>query len=332
MIDLELFIHMLDIESTSGSEGKFSDFLLGKLEAGEVHTYEVGDGTRNLLFTWGEPKIVFCTHMDTVPPYIPPRIESGRIWGRGACDAKGQIISMYTACKELEKQGCTDFALLLVSGEETGSHGAKAFDATGFRADTLIIGEPTENKMVSACKGTKGFGLAFKGEAFHSGYPQWGSSAVDAFLDYFGALKEFSFPEDSVLGPTTWNIGMLSSQNPQNVLSPSLSCRLYFRTTFASDGMIAPTVKKLAEGLPVEITESGGDKPSTYFTLEGFPTAPVSFGSDAPHLNGFLRKIIYGPGSIRFAHRDDEHVDLEDLLTAVKDYVEMYHMLQKGIS
>ena len=301
MIDLELFMQILGIESTSGSEKELAGFLAGRLEAGDVRTYDVGDWTRNLLFSWGEPKTVFCTHMDTVPPYIPPRLEQGRIWGRGSCDAKGQIISMYTACKELERQGCSDFALLLVSGEETGSHGAKAFDATGF-----------------------------KGEAFHSGYPQWGSSAVDAFMDFFEALRGFNFPEDPLLGPTTWNVGMLSSLNPQNVLSPSLSCRLYFRTTFASDAMVAPTVKKLAEGLPVEITENGGDEPSRYFTLEGFPTGPVSFGSDAPHLHGFSRKIIYGPGSIRFAHRDDEHVDLEDLLTAVRDYTKMYHLLSES--
>lgn len=330
MIDLELFMQILGTESTSGSEKELAGFLAGRLEAGDIRTYDVGDGTLNLLFSWGEPKTVFCTHMDTVPPYIPPRLEQGRIWGRGSCDAKGQIISMYTACKELERQGCSDFALLLVSGEETGSHGAKAFDATGFKGENLIIGEPTENKMVTASKGTKGFGLTFKGEAFHSGYPQWGSSAVDAFMDFFEALRGFNFPEDPLLGPTTWNVGMLSSLNPQNVLSPSLSCRLYFRTTFASDAMVAPTVKKLAEGLPVEITENGGDEPSRYFTLEGFPTGPVSFGSDAPHLHGFSRKIIYGPGSIRFAHRDDEHVDLEDLLTAVRDYTKMYHLLSES--
>lgn len=48
-------------------------------------------------------------------------------YGRGTCDAKGQIFAMWEACKQLEAKGCTDFGLLLLAGEETGSFGAKAF-------------------------------------------------------------------------------------------------------------------------------------------------------------------------------------------------------------
>ena len=333
MLDLQLFKDILGFDSTSGSERLLSEHLLRTLKAEKVQSWELEDGTQNLLFSWGTPRVVFCSHMDTVPPYIAPRIEGDRIWGRGSCDAKGQILALYTACKQLESEGCSDFGLLLVSGEETGSWGAKAFAKTDFRAPFLIIGEPTENRMVSASKGTKSFKLFFTGEPFHSGYPQFGHSAIDYFGDFLNAMRGLRFPEDPLLGDTTWNIGRLISDNPQNILSPGLFCRLYFRTTFASDEAVAALLPDWADNgtepwqKALSVQAVGGDSPARYLTLEGFPSGPAAFGSDAPHLTNFENRIICGPGSIRFAHRDDEHVDIPDLEAAVRQYVSFYKAL-----
>ena len=81
MIDLELFMQILGIESTSGSEKELAGFLAGRLEAGDVRPYDVGDGTLNLLFSWGEPKTVFCTHMDTYK----------KVYGKPAPKSRGRI-------------------------------------------------------------------------------------------------------------------------------------------------------------------------------------------------------------------------------------------------
>lgn len=298
-----------------------------------MQAWELEDGGINLLFSWGTPKVVFCSHIDTVPPYIAPRLEGERIWGRGSCDAKGQIMALYTACKQLEGQGFSDFGLLLLSGEETGSKGAKAFAKTDFRAPYLIIGEPSDNMMISASKGTKGFRLFFAGEAFHSGYPQYGHSAIAYFNDFLNALGAEKFPEDHVLGDTTWNIGSLKSDNPQNILSPGLSCSVYFRTTFASDEAVARLLPGWAERgaepwqKALRVEAAGGDSPAEYLTLPGFGSGPAAFGSDAPHLSNFTDKIICGPGSIRYAHRDDEHIDLPEVEKAVRQYVDFYKKL-----
>ena len=354
-MDFAFFKEFLEIDSTSGKEREAALWLHGKLEAPVKQLMEVGDGTLNLLLSWGTPKVVFCSHMDTVPPYIPPRFvgdfstslemtnvlsskrndalssrpseASGEIFGRGSCDAKGQVFALYAACKELEAAGCTDFGLLLLSGEETGSWGAKAFARTGFEAPFLIVGEPTENRMVSASKGTKSYDLKFIGQAFHSGYPQYGVSAVDLFNEFYNKLKAKDFGLDPLLGETTWNIGLLHSDNPQNILSPELTCRLYFRTTFVSHQAVQDWMQEVA-GPRITVTPNGsGDQPARYVTLPGFESAPASFGTDAPHLSGFGHKIICGPGSIRHAHRDDEQVTAAELETAVKQYVKMYHAL-----
>ena len=401
-------------------------WLNDHLEAPTKELMEVGDGTLNLFLKWGTPSVVFCTHMDTVPPYIAPVMpdsdrassavvgqesqeilrrcapqddnnpsnvfschsertschserseESPVISGRGSCDAKGQIFAMYTACKDLEAKGCTDFGLLILAGEETGSWGAKAFSKMGFEAPFLIVGEPTDNKMVSAAKGTLSYDLKFTGEAFHSGYPQFGTSAVELFNQFYNALKAVEWGLDPELGETTWNIGLLHSDNPQNILSPELTCRLYFRTTFLShqavqewmqeiagqagnDGTVMPDTPTVMPDTPtvmpdtpavmpdtpavmpdtpavmpdtpavmpdlighLTVTPRGGDVPARYVTLPGFESAPVAFGSDAPHLTGFGHKIICGPGSIKVAHRDNENVLVADLEVAVQQYVRM---------
>ena len=320
---MELFRQILSFDSTSGRERELGEWLAAHLEAPSVQTFEVGDGTINILLSWGTPRVVFCSHMDTVPPYIPPVFEADRVTGRGTCDAKGQIYALYSACQRLAAAGRSDFGLLILSGEETGSWGAKAFATTPFRAPLLVIGEPTENKMVSASKGTKSYGLTFKGEPFHSGYPHFGRSAVEDFIDFMHDLREAGFPEDPLLGPTTWNVGELASHNPQNILSPELSCRLYFRTTFASDAAVVAWMRSKASSLLV-VTERGGDAPAHYFTMPGFASAPASFGCDAPHLSNFDHKIICGPGSIRVAHRDDEYLSFKDLNEAIDIYVRIY--------
>ena len=376
-MNTELFLQMLQIDSTSGREGEFADFFVERLVTSACRVYrfpvesmagECPEGCPrpyNILFSWGTPKVVFCTHLDTVPPYISPIVEtdtavmSGKVEiyfrGRGTCDAKGQIFAMYEACLELERRGYMGFGLLLLTGEETGSFGAKAFDSMPVKPfpvedAVVVVGEPTDNCMASAAKGPKSFEVEFEGEAFHSGYPQHGRSAVMMFNDFVNALRSIGFPQDPVLGDTTWNIGKLSSDNPQNILSDKLTCRVYFRTTFESDEMVCNVMKniagpeaKLRFGRPkaqdgsdivakevadwqryMKVTAFGGDAPTRFEVLDGFPSKPVSFGSDAPQLKRFGRKMLCGPGSILVAHRDNEHILLSDLETATENYIEIY--------
>ena len=412
-MDLNFFDRILNIDSTSGREVELADYLSVEFAAPgrKIDVFEVGDGSKNILVSWGVPKVLFCTHLDTVPPYIAPTWKctgtsaverahqcratsvsevlkenrssdgtrhpeddgmplgavSSADWGytgasagygRGTCDAKGQIFAMYEACKELEKNGRDGFGLLLLAGEETGSFGAKAFNAMSLDGVVdedcvVIVGEPTDNCMASAAKGTKAFEVNFAGKAFHSGYPEYGISAVEMFNDFVNALRSIRFPHDPLLGETTWNIGKLSSDNPQNILSDRLSCRVYFRTTFESDEMVSNIMKniagpeaKLRFGRPkaqdgsdvvgkdvalwqklMSVKALGGDTPTRFETLDGFEVKPVSFGSDAPQLTCFRRKILCGPGSILVAHRPDEHIALSDLETAKQNYISMFNIL-----
>ncbi|MDE5956323.1 MAG: M20/M25/M40 family metallo-hydrolase [Bacteroidales bacterium] len=346
-MDTEFFLDILKIDSTSGKERGLADFLASRLAAPgrTVEIFETGDGTCSLLVSWGSPDVFFCTHLDTVPPYIPPSVSESSdaasnadrdllFSGRGTCDAKGQIAAMYEACLELERRGQQGFALLLLAGEETGSFGAKAFTGMHPGGDWLIVGEPTDNCMASAAKGTKAFEVTFSGKAFHSGYPQYGESAVIMFNSFLNALNDIAFPVDNILGDTTWNIGRLFSDNPQNILSDRLTFRIYFRTTFETDAMVSNLMDSMIgdKSLPwqraMTFRPLGGDTPSVFRVFPGFKSKPVAFGSDAPHLKGFRNKILCGPGSILVAHTDKENVLLGQLREAADNYVKMFEYIK----
>ena len=331
MIDYNLFEDLLGFDSTSGRERPLAEFLARRLQAPKVETFEVGDGTLNLLLSWGTPRVVFCSHMDTVPPYIAPKVGEDKVTGRGSCDAKGQIFSMFCACQKLSQEGYKDFGLLLLAGEETGSHGAKAYSKNNPGGDFVLVGEPTDNCLASASKGTKSFEVTIPGKACHSGYPEHGASAVERFVEFMNTLKLVEFPEDPVLGRTTWNVGDLVSSNPQNILSPEIRFRIYFRTTFATDELIQ---NKLLGASPkgTVIQAFGGDTPMTYFSdVAGIESKPVSFGSDAPRLDKFAQRAICGPGSILTAHTDKEYVLLSDLQKAVEQDIEIFKAVTKEI-
>lgn len=320
---LNLYRRILEADSTSGKERELALLLHDMLDAPHKELMEVGDGTLNLLLKWGgNPKIVYCTHMDTVPPYIAPVFDGEKATGRGTCDAKGQIIALYGACQRLADEGRSDFALLLLSGEETGSWGAKAFSGK-LTAPILVIGEPTDNRPLSATKGTLSYDLRFTGKPVHSGYPDEGRSAIDMWMDFMMELEiEAGFPHDKVLGETTWNVGLLKSDNAQNVLSPELTCRIYFRTTFASHEAVQKWMGMARRN--ISIIPRGGDTPHNYFVPDGFKGKTAAFGSDAPHLQGFGHKIICGPGNILCAHTSDETVLLKDIDDAIENNIKFY--------
>ncbi|MCD8385460.1 MAG: M20/M25/M40 family metallo-hydrolase [Bacteroidales bacterium] len=330
-MDLDIYLDILKVDSTTGREGLLAQWIEQRLprHGAELTRYpaDAPEGEHvNLLLSWGDPQIVFCTHLDTVPPYIPPTVDDGVVRGRGACDAKGQIFSMYEACRRLAEEGNRGFGLLLLYGEETGSYGAKEYrQHPGGRV--VIVGEPTDNKMVTASKGTKAFEVTIHGQPCHSGYPWQGDSAVERFVDLMLKLRQTRFPADPVLGPTTYNVGKLQSDNPQNILSPLLTCRIYFRTTFASDQMVVELMESMRSE-QVEVKCLGGDTPMRYLTLPGFETTTVAFGSDAPQLTNFEQKILCGPGSILVAHRPEEYVELSELERAIDNYQRMYHLLK----
>src|SRR5829696_7413389 len=123
-----LAAELLAIQSSTGSEGPAVDFVSRWLIARgwNVTLQEVAKGRANVWASRAGRGVTLSTHLDTVPPFIAPRLDGDRLQGRGACDAKGIAAAMLVAADRLAKAGEQRVDLLLVVGEEKGSDGARA--------------------------------------------------------------------------------------------------------------------------------------------------------------------------------------------------------------
>ena len=293
---------------------------------------ETPEGRLNVFFKIGEPKIVFNSHFDTVPPYIAPTFTDEIIYGRGSCDAKGQLAYLWQATNELIEEGHKDFGLLMVCGEEIGSVGARHANKTLTNTEYVIIGEPTENKLISASKGTHTILVTVKGKNCHSGYPEYGDNAINRARKFLDRVDAAGFPVDDVMGKTTYNIGLLRSDNAQNVVPDLVTFNLFFRTTFASDGVY----KQMLEDIKDEIGEGKitleypfNKGPKKFHTVDGFETGVVAFGTDAPSFTNVPNILLYGPGTILVAHTADEQIKIKDMYKAVEDVKKIFKKLRE---
>jgi acetylornithine deacetylase len=321
---IEFAFQLVCIPSNSGMEQDVLKFVEQiALQDGFQTLRNPVDATRwNLLIhsqTTHNPDILYSTHVDTVPGGPSAKLEDGVLHGRGSCDAKGIAAAMYYALRELPEEIRARTGLLLVVGEETTSDGAKVAARTLPKCKYIINGEPTEMQWVKAQRGVLSLSLNAQGTPAHSGYPQWGHSALDSLLDSLHRIRNQKWPADSSLGETLVNVGVLHGGVAANVLAPHASAEVMMRIVTAPDA-IEPQVKNLLdEHVTMEIRSRS--EPQHLETPENEQTVVVGFGSDVPHLRPLGTPLMMGPGSIRHAHTDNEHILCTDLLAAKNSYI-----------
>ncbi|GAC1476967.1 MAG: M20 family metallopeptidase [Gemmatimonadaceae bacterium] len=320
----ELTGHLVAIDSTSGREGEVMGFVERLLvERGwRVARIPVSDGRDDILATWTAGDVVtLSTHLDTVPPYIPPRVDGGLLYGRGSCDAKGIAAAMICAAERLRRRGAP-VALLFVVGEEVSHDGAHAANdwalAHGMTSRALINGEPTGLTLGVGTKGAMRVVARTAGRAAHSAYPALGVSATHNLIRLLAELDDLPLPHDPLLGATTINIGSLAGGVADNVIAPSAEARLMVRLVTPASEMRA-LLKGWAAGR-ADIEFGATIPPVRLATLPAFTTSVVSFATDIPALSHWGTPYLFGPGSIHSAHTDDESVAVDDLRRAVDDY------------
>ncbi|HEY4132329.1 MAG TPA: M20/M25/M40 family metallo-hydrolase [Gemmatimonadaceae bacterium] len=323
---IQLTTQLMSIDSTSGREGEVIAWLDGYLSQHGWRTQRipVTPGRDDLFATVVDaPLVTLSTHLDTVPPYIPPRVEGSQIHGRGACDAKGIAAAMICAAERL-REANVPIALLFVVGEEVthdGAHAANEAFATNQVPATsriLVNGEPTESTLAVGTKGAIRVTVRTKGQAAHSAYPHLGHSATRDLVHLLAELDGASLPTDSLLGDTTINIGGLSGGVADNVVAPSAEARLMIRLVTPPEDM-KRLIERWANGRAA--LEWGPVVPPVKLgVIDGFDTSVAAFATDIPALPNWGTPLLFGPGSIHVAHRDDECIDIEELRAAVDAY------------
>jgi len=328
LTQLRLTRELVDIESTTGREGEAGAFVARTLLHLNYHVVEqpLDNGRINVIATTdAPPRLVFSTHVDCVPPFFASRLEGDVLYGRGSCDAKGILFAQVAAAERLRASGESRVGLVFVSGEERGSDGARAANALANGSQFLINGEPTDNRLAAATRGVYRVRLRAKGRAAHSSLPHLGESAIDKLIDTLVAIRAIEWPSDKDLGRTFYNVGLINGGIAPNVISPEADAELMFRTVGSHQDIRA--LLDSHAGSNVSIEDVLVVPPVRLTTVRGFDAEVFSFTTDIPWLDRWGAALLLGPGSVRDAHTDDEHVPVGELYRAVDLYEKLARQL-----
>ncbi|MCZ2073574.1 MAG: M20 family metallopeptidase [Bryobacteraceae bacterium] len=282
----------------------------------------------------------------TIPPF-EPRVEGGRLYGRGACDTKGGLAAMMHALAAVAESGrkppCEVW--LVAAADEEYSYRGVVKLCEGITAHGAVVAEPTSMRLVTATKGCVRFKVHTRGRAAHSSKPHLGVNAISGMARVILAiekdcesLKTRSHP---LLGSGTCNIGIVRGGTQVNIVPDECSIEIdrrllpgeepratveHFREVVkAVPGVDARVDAPMLEDLPLDtrIDEKIVLAASAALADLGLSPAPagVPYGSDASKLAAAgVPSVVFGPGSIDQAHAAVEYVDLSEVEQASEFY------------
>lgn len=320
----------------------------------DVEIYDVEPNRPNVVGyvdVHAERTLMLEAHLDTVhadgmtiEPFHP-KIENGRLYGRGACDTKGSIAAFVTAVCSLLKNGKRpkyNIVLALPADEEAGFKGAEALLARGLKADMAIVGEPTQLHIVRAHKGVIRWKLNTSGLAAHSAYPSRGRNAIYTMgriitrLEDFASSLERSKPH-LLLGTPTMCIGTIAGGQVVNIVPDRCVIEIDRRTLPGeTEALVLAAVRDALQGiddwefempfLSVEGIDVAEEAPIVSLLSDAVKHATggsatiecAHYATDAGHYNrAGISSIVFGPGDIAQAHTAGEYIDLAQLDQAV---------------
>ncbi|MHB1312935.1 MAG: M20/M25/M40 family metallo-hydrolase [Gemmatimonadaceae bacterium] len=324
---VSLAAELLAIPSSTRDEGRAVEFVSRWLIARgwNVTLQEVSPGRSNVWASRRGGGVTLSTHLDTVPPYVAPRLDGARLYGRGSCDAKGIAAAMLVAADRLAEAGEERVDLLFVVGEERGSDGARAANQLDATSRFLVNGEPTESRLATGCKGAWRVMVRTRGREAHSAYPDLGRSAILPMCELLPELATLALPVDTRLGPTTVNVGLIKGGTEANIVPAHCEAELMVRLV-GDRAPVQAALDQWAAGR-AELTYGSFIPAQHFHTVPGFDTAPMAYTSDIPLLPRWGTPLLFGPGSIHVAHTPDEFIDVDELRASVDSYERLVRAL-----
>jgi acetylornithine deacetylase/succinyl-diaminopimelate desuccinylase family protein len=336
-------------------EARIAEYIAEVLRklALDVELHEVEPGRPNVIgkFTSRGAKrsVAFAPHTDTVSVArmtIDPfagEIRDDKLYGRGACDAKGPLVAMLAALANAVRQkefreGDLDVYFCALMGEESGNHGAKALAELGFHVDFALAGEPTEGRIVYTHKGALWCKVVTRGRSVHGSMPEKGVSAIGKMAevvqyllgDYARALAKMA---DPVLGAPTVNVGTIRGGTQNNIVPDYCEIEVDRRTVPGEvhEDILASLQEMFAQ-LPIA-TEILSDCPPLRTDLQDPFVQKLALATGDPRDAlvgapwfcdaGILAQygvpaVAFGPGSIAQAHTANEFVECQEVLHATQ--------------
>lgn len=183
--------------------------------------------------------VLFHAHVDVVPSspdQLIPRIENGRLYGRGSHDMKTAAIVMTDIFRRMAPSVPYTFGLQIVSDEEVGGYDGAYYQVQheGIRAEFVVTGEHNfkENALYNASRGICWTEIAFKGRTAHGAYVWKGSNAVMKASDFAQeVLRRYPAPKEELWGTTANIAGIHTENTAYNRIPDNAILKIDFRFT-----------------------------------------------------------------------------------------------------
>jgi [amino group carrier protein]-lysine/ornithine hydrolase len=353
---VRLLTNLLGIYSPSGKEGDIANFLAEEMKK---LGFQVGiDAIGNVIGVVGEgePTIFLCGHMDTVAGHLPLRVEEGKIFARGAVDAKGPLAAMVMAAVEAAKEPSFHGKVLIASvvEEEATSRGVKHLITQGIKADYAVFGEPSGVENITiGYKGQIQYKVVFKTQTGHASTPWLYENALEKAYELWSQIKNASTypsldPSESPFNALTACLVKVAGGRATSVVPFEAEMYLDIRVPIQfSTSQVIEQIEKIvaryrAANPKVTVTTAVMDTVEPFEVTKSSPLVHALSSSVRKVLNKpatLLRKtgtgdmnilgramnmpiVTYGPGDSHFDHTLDEHIVISEYLDSIQVYKE----------
>jgi LysW-gamma-L-lysine carboxypeptidase len=349
---VQLLTKMLEIYSPTGKEEKISDFLLSEME--HLGFKARKDAVQNVIGEVGngKPTVLLCGHMDTVPGHIPVRIENGKLYGRGAVDAKAPLAAMIVASSLLAEELSNKILVAGVVEEEGLSRGVKQLIKDGVTSDYAVFGEPSgTDKITIGYKGSLHLKITCETQTGHSSAPWLYENAVERAFDIWNEIKALHLEKEKADSHFySINSALVKMTGGKVASEVASKCDMHIDLRFPPQFTSNEVFTKVAE--KIDRYRSANPKVAvvskTINRNEPFEVDPKS-----PLVRAFswsvrkvrhksamlLRKtgtgdmnifgkalrvpsVTYGPGDSHLDHTSNENIDIQDYLDSIQVYRE----------
>lgn len=346
-------------------EGRLADYLehLLRSEGLPVERQTVLAGRENVLCRIpaaarpGAEPLLLEAHMDTVDvegmvaPFTP-RLEGGRLHGRGACDTKASLAAMVTAFRRVAAARRAalrrDLWLLASADEEFGQTGIRRLVASGLLPAAAVVGEPTSLAVVTAHKGQIYVRLAARGRAAHTSVPEQGQNAIYAMAEVVRVLERRAAAGDlgrphSLCGPPLLSVSVISGGVSEHIVPDHCQIAVDLRsvpgqTTTAVlqqisdwlDEELPPALRSRISLEPPHHDAPPMETPVAHPLVQGLARVAekvlgraevggVPFNTDGGVLaEAGVPVVVFGPGDIAQAHSPGEFVEVSQAVAAAE--------------
>jgi len=355
---IELLKKSLNLYTPSKSEGQLANLLKDKCinELGFEQSHIDSVGNIIAIKGRGNPRILLCGHMDTVPNKIPVRIENGYLYGRGASDAKAPLISMLLAASEFPKQNGTIIFAGLVD-EEGNATGSKHLVKNNLDVDYAIFGEPSGiGNITISYKGRLAIKLICDVlDSAHASAPWLAKNSIEEAYSFWNAIKTSinnSYEKEKRTSSVSCCLTEISGGSSHNVTPQK--CRITMDIRIPTSQTCQQVLNSIND-IILRISKEKGVK--TSFIIED-STEPFEADFSSPLVRSLvlsvldvckkrpilLRKtgtgdmniignaykipvVTYGPGDPHSSHSINEHIHIDEYLSGIEIFKRsLFHM------